>query len=170
MMRAGGVLPGGSAMSGRDAAVVTLLAVAMLAAGCIDPGDPAPPKAYLSVSHLESRTVNNTTVWDCTFNVTRVTPEDVKLSWAGVKVAVKSRQGALILPADVPGSYQGQSTPSPKAYRVEGAGSWLTLDAGDAVRLASIDESFLEASLELEYRDSEGSCLLVSARLPSTFP
>jgi len=157
-------------MSGRVAAVVSILAMAMLVAGCSDPGEPANPRAYFSTPHLEARTVNNTTVWDCTFNVTRITPEDVKLSWAGVKVIVKSRQGAVILPAAVPESYLGQSTPSPKAYRIEGAGSWLTLDEGDAVRLASIDESFLEGELELEYKDNEGASLLVSTSLPSTFP
>jgi hypothetical protein len=167
---AGGVLLGGGLMSGRPVVVALIIAVAMLAAGCIDPGDPSPPTTKFSAPHLEARTVNNTTVWDCTFNVTRVTPENAKLSWAGVSVIVKSAQGYVLIPSAQPGVYPGHAGPSSKAYRVEISGSWLTMDVGDSIRLTSLDEGFLDAGVEIEYKDADGTTLLGRVTMPSAFP
>jgi hypothetical protein len=157
-------------MSRRVGVVVSVLAVAMLAAGCINPGEPAIPRAYFSAPHLEARTVNNTTVWDCTINVTRITPGNEKLSWAGVTVNVKAATSRLLISSTGPDLYGGSPAPSPKAYRVEAYGSWLTMDVGDAIRLTSIDESFLDSEVDVEFQDSQGTYLLGFATLPSAFP
>jgi hypothetical protein len=157
-------------MSGHAAAVVSIIAVAMFAAGCIDPGDPSPPTTKFSVPLLESRIVNNTTVWDCTFNVTRLTPGNAKLSWGGVSVIVKSAQGYVLIPLSRPDTFPGQADAFPKAYRVEASGTWLTMDVGDALRLTSLDEGFLDAEVEIEYKDADGTTLLASVKMPSAFP
>jgi hypothetical protein len=157
-------------MSGHAAAVALILAAVMLASGCIDPGDPSPPTVRLSVPHLEARTVNNTTVWDCTFNVTRVTPGNAKLSWGGVSVIVKSAQGYVLIPLSRPDTFPGQADAFPKAYRVEASGTRLTMDVGDALRLTSLDEGFLDAEVEIEYKDADGTTLLASVKMPSAFP
>jgi len=153
-------------MSGRAAVVVLVLAAVMLASGCIDPGEPVPPRASISAPNLDVRSANNTTVWDCTFNITRISPSNYRVSWGELRVMVKSAQGGLLIPAVTADPYPGPDLWSPTVYRIERAGSWLTMDVGDAVMLGAINGTYEEAEIEL----SIGGTLLTYARLPSVFP
>ena len=154
-------------MSGYVVIVVSVLAVAMLAAGCINPDEPYPYiRAHLSAPYLEIRTSNSTTVWDCTFNVTRIDPSTSRVSWGELRVAVKSAEGGLLMPAVPADPYPGPDLWSPTVYRIERAGSWLTMDVGDAVMLGAINGTYVEGQIEL----SIGGTLLTLARLPSVFP
>jgi len=153
-------------MSGHAAVVISIIAVAMLAAGCIDPGDPSPVRVFLSTPHMETRTSNNTTVWDCTFNVTRLNPSTSRVSWSELKVAVKSAQGGVLIPFVTTSQYPGPDLWSPTVYRIEQVGSRLTMDVGDAVMLGAINGTYIEGEIDMVV----GGNLLTLARLPPVFP
>jgi len=130
------------------------------------PDEPAPPRASFSAPSMEARTLNNTTVWDCTFNITSLSPSNHHPGWGEVRVTVKSAEGGVLIPQTAPDPFPGPDLWTLAVYRIERAGGRLTMDVGDAVMLGAINGTYLEAAIEL----TEAGTLLAYARLPSVFP
>ena len=153
------------------ALVMTLLLLTTAIAGCLGDGDEDDEDVTVTITfmvpELEPRTEGQETVWDATVAVDRVSSTDHgDVLWTDLWAAILDSTGQIIplnspIPADG-GTYGG----TVEAWYVDPTGGSDTMDAGDAIKVTSLNLTHEGWTVTIYSNSGQGG----SFHLPSDFP
>ena len=139
-------------------------------AGCTEEGngngDSEPVTFILAAPFVDARDSVSGEVYDATMDVNKVWPSDAEAGWTQVSVVIKDAFGSLLL-SDTPVSKDsGMYSDTVEVWYVDEAGDGKLVDAGDAIKITGMDESYQGARVQVLHRGD----VAASLALPTDFP
>jgi len=165
---------GGDVMSMQlnGSAMIALMAMAMVlaaTAGCVEEngdGEVGKVTILLASPFVDARDTVSGEVYDATMDVNKITPSDTEVGWTQVTISIKDAFGSLLL-ADTPVSKDtGMYSDSVEVWYLDEAGGRAVADAGDAIMVTGMDQSYQGGLVEVFYRGMKAA----DSKLPTTFP
>ena len=109
--------------------------------------------ATLGEPKIEEQTRAATECWDVTIPILRLSPRESKVPWGDLKIAIKSASGSLLLTQNTPNADMGvyPNDLIVRTWFVPTAGVGTIIQAGDDVKITSMDIYYEGALVELVY-------------------
>ena len=147
-------------------AVVVLLIVSSVA----NVPDEQKVTAKLSTPRVQQYDRNGTIVWDATCDILTLTLDNQKVTWATVRIFMKSMNGSLMhtateLSDDSTGTYDDESPIETEFWYVDVTAGDSKMTPGDSIKITGMDISYEGATLEILFEND----IIGRITLPTNF-